>query len=106
MSRDADADVIAGQRRTEKIATLEAQAKGTASPSITPQEVASRLKSGDGDSVIRDPNSVDSALGEESEKPTTESGFAMFDFDEDPFELGLTQDFHGRLTISLKTSIY
>jgi hypothetical protein len=102
----AEADVSVGQRRKEKIAALEAHAKGVSSLSTTPHEAATRLSPSDGEKVVADPSLVDSQVLEEVVKPTTENSFAMFDFDEDPFGPGPMQPFHGELIVSLQIAAY
>jgi hypothetical protein len=102
----ADADVAIGQRRREKIAALEAHAKGVSSPLTTPHEAATQLSPSDGEKVVTDPSFVDSEVLEEVVKPTTENSFAMFDFDEDPFGPGPMQPFHGELAKSLQIAVY
>jgi hypothetical protein len=98
--------VSVGQRHKEKIAALEAHAKGDSSPLTTPHEAATRLNPSDGEKVVVDPNLVDSEVLKEVVKPTTENSFAMFDFDEDPFGPGPMQPFHGELTKSLQIAAY
>jgi hypothetical protein len=94
----ADADVSIGQRRKEKIAALEAHAKGVPSLSTTPPQP----RPSDSEKVVADSNLIDSEAVEEIAKRTTESSFAMFDFDEDPFGPGPMQPFHGQLTTPLE----
>jgi hypothetical protein len=94
------ADVIVGQRRREKIAALEAQAKGVTSSSTTSHEVAAQPSTDDSDSLIAHPDFINSAAVESIVNPTAESSFTMFDFDQDPFESGLMAGFHSELTLN------
>jgi hypothetical protein len=83
-----------------KIAVLEAQAKGVASSSTTPHEVAAQPSPDACDSLIANPDFGNSSAVERIVDPTTESCFAMFNFDHDLFELGLMLGFHGELTLN------
>jgi hypothetical protein len=89
--------ILVRQRRREKTAALEAQAKGIASLSTTSKEVATQLTPEDRGNMTAGPSFVDSTTVEEIVQPTTESSFAMFDLVQELFQLDLVQDFHGEL---------
>ena len=94
-----DTDILfEGQRRREKIAALEAQAKGLTPPESLdqPQDEAVDIDFCNGSRNSLNSLLEESGAVEEIERDLEDIGFPMLDFDQDPVDFNVFQNF-GRL---------